>query len=36
MRVERMDMSWFNDFDGDIDELEDEYFGRLDKNTIYV
>jgi hypothetical protein len=35
-RVERMDMSWFNDFDGDIDELEEEYFGRLDSGVLYI
>jgi hypothetical protein len=30
------DNSWFDYFDGDVDELEEQYYGSLEENTIYV
>lgn len=35
-KVEGYDYSWFNDFDGDCDELETEYYNTLEENTIYI
>ena len=35
-KIEKYDMSWFWNFDGDEGELENEFYATIDNDTIYV
>lgn len=36
VRLAYYDASWFNDFEGDLDELEEEFYKHIEKDTIYL
>ena len=36
LRAKRMDISWAWDMDGDIDEIETEFFNQMEENVVYV
>ena len=36
MKIAKYSFSWIYDFDGDVDEIETEYYNSLEEQTIYV
>lgn len=36
VKIAAYDFSWTKDFDGDVDDLEEEFYNTQEKNTIYV
>ncbi len=35
-KLDKYDHSWIFDFDGDMDDIENEFYNTLDSNTIYI